>query len=615
MFSNKLWLIILALWVLGERRGLEEAMESAISNALQPPWGMEITLGNDATESQALLFKQLGITSVESYVTWESVEKEKDNWDWSRWDQQVEILKKHGLKWVPFLIVGPAYATPAWFRESEEHVGAVCLEHNIESKIQSIWNPHLRKWIERFLSAFSQRYLKTGVIESVLLGISGDYGEAIFPVWGGGWTFQIPGVYHTHPGYWCGDRYAREAFKKAMRAKYRNINRLNEAWGTSFANFEEVEFPPLIVEGGIREDAPTPSGRFEAKNAQDRRRWLDFVEWYRGEMTKWAEWWIATAKRYFPNTEIYLCTGGDAVPPHGSDFSAQCKVAGKHKAGVRITNEGSDYAFNFYLTRWIASAGKFYKAYYGFEPAAGVDEKGIVARIYNVVASGAKQLHEYIPNITSSEERMKIFRENYQFLERAVPQVEVAVFYPKTSLALRWGDFPERVMEVRDIVDVDFVDELMLRDGALRHYKVLLIIAGEYIERSDLEIIKRWVEEGGILISCGVDKMATVEGDTAPYEDLFERGGTRRLGRGKTIALPYAWDKKEELLTSLSHALYQSGCYLPDGKRDGVYATSLSNYILLLNTKNEPVVKNVHLPTGESTSVLMPPHTIRKVSL
>ncbi len=597
-----------------ERR-IQKIMEESKFKSAAPVKSREVTFGNDATESQAALFKALGVTSVESYVTWESVEPEKDKWNWERWDKQVEILKKYGLKWVPFLILGPAYATPKWFRETDQHIGAVCLEHNIASKIESIWNPHLPKWIERFLSKFAERYGKTGVIESVLLGISGDYGEAIFPVWGGGWTFQIPGVYHTHPGYWCGDPYAKRSFREAMRKKYGTIEKLNSAWGTDFPSYEDVEFPPLKVESGIREDAPTPPGTFTPWDAQSRRRWLDFVNWYRGEMTRWAEQWLLIAKKYFPDTEVYLCTGGDAVPPHGSDFAEQCKVAGKHRCGVRITNEGSDYPFNFYLTRWVASSGKFYGAFYGFEPAAGVNEKGITARIYNVVASGAKQLHEYNSNIISTEKRMEVFRENYPYLEEmSSPQVEVAVFYPKTSLAIRWADFPERVALIRDLVDVDFLDETMLRDGALKKYKFFIIIAGEFIEREDIKLIKKWVENGGILFSCGVSQMATVEGDTAPFDELFDKEkGVKRLGKGKTIFLPFSWAEKEKLFALLVDKLRAEGCPIPDGVQDGVYATLFPTHLLLLNTNDQPISKFINLK--RNFSVELPPNCIKKIAI
>ena len=37
------------------------------------------------------------------------------------------------------------------------------------------------------------------VLEAVMPGICGDYGESIMPVWG-----NWPGDYHTHLGYWCG---------------------------------------------------------------------------------------------------------------------------------------------------------------------------------------------------------------------------------------------------------------------------------------------------------------------------------------------------------------------------------------------------------------------------
>jgi len=598
-----------------ERRILKIMQESKLKPAKSIE-GREITFGNDASESQAALFKSLGVTSVESYVTWESVEPEKDKWNWERWDKQVEILKKYGLKWVPFLILGPAYSTPRWFRESDQHLGAVCLEHNIASKIESIWNPNLPKWIERFLYAFAQRYGKTGVIESVLIGISGDYGEAIFPVWGGGWTFKIPGVYHTHPGYWCGDEFARKSFREAMRRKYGSIEKLDEAWGTSFPSFEELEYPPLKVSPEIREDAPTPPGEFEVKKPQDRRRWLDFLSWYRGEMTKWADWWLATTKKYFPDTEVYLCTGGDAVPPHGSDFAEQCKVAGKNKAGVRITNEASDYAWNFYLTHWVASAGKFYGAFYGFEPASGVNEKGIVARIYNVVAAGARQLHEYNTNIISSEERMRIFRENYPFLEKMPePKVDVAVLYPKTSLALRWADFPQRASLLRDIVDFDFIDETMLRDGALKKYKFLLIISGDFIEKEDLAIIRKWVEEGGILFSCGVARMATVEGDYSLFEELFNReGGVKALGKGRTHYIPIGWNESGKLFALLVEKLREEGCPVPDGVKDGVYATLFPHHLLLLNTNDEEVKKSLILPQ-KIMSVDLPPNSIKKIGI
>src|SRR5690606_29660354 len=111
--------------------------------------GMFYTFGiNTITDPTAHLYLSLGVTSVETYVTWQSCEpKVRGDWDWSRWDKVVTVLKRNNLKWVPFLILGPAYSTPDWFRVSKDHVPCRCLEHGIASKIESRWNPNLPKWI------------------------------------------------------------------------------------------------------------------------------------------------------------------------------------------------------------------------------------------------------------------------------------------------------------------------------------------------------------------------------------------------------------------------------------------------------------------------------------
>ncbi len=105
---------------------------------------MELTFGNDASPADAAVFKALSVTSVESYVRWAGVEPEEGRWDWSKWDKQVATLKAAGLKWVPFLIAGPAYATPLWFQNGPHSHVSRCLEHDRDSKVQSSGShPHI----------------------------------------------------------------------------------------------------------------------------------------------------------------------------------------------------------------------------------------------------------------------------------------------------------------------------------------------------------------------------------------------------------------------------------------------------------------------------------------
>lgn len=539
---------------------------------------MFYTFGNDADETSALLYKSLGVTSVESYVTWESCEgKGEGQWDWSKWDKQVKILQDADLKWVPFLILGPAYSTPDWFRSSKEHFPCRCLEHGINSKIESLWNPNLPARIDRFISEFAKRYKDTGVIESVLLGIQGDYGEAIYSVSGGGWTFNIPGEYHNHPGFWCGDEYALKDFRSHMRNKYNSIALLNKAWGTSFSSFDVIDMP------GRGHELEVFRGKIPSGDPGIRRRWLDFIDWYRGAMTNWADWWMMTTRKHFPDTPIYLCTGGDAAPEHGSDFAEQSRVAAKHKAGVRITNEGSNYALNFSITRWVASAGKHYGAYFGFEPASVVNEKGIVARIYNATASGANQLHEYNTNIVNSSKTINVQKAHFKYLFHVPnPIVPVAVWYPNVSLTLKWGGFLEKVQTLRDYVDVDYVDETMLRTGGLGRNKILVILHGDVMESSDAVRIAQWIKSGGRVIVMDIPKFESVERNNVPEKTLF--GVTpegRTIGSGSIVRV-FGW---KSLVSELRKTLADLNLPVYDLEQDGLYGTQINDKeFLFLNT-------------------------------
>ena len=487
------------------------------------PQGMYYTFGNDCPESVAPLYKALGVTSVESYVTWETVERVAEGkWDWSVWDRQVQILRDNDLKWVPFIILGPAYSVPDWFRKGPEHVSCYCLDHSEDGLIESLWNPNLRPRVERFLKAFAEHFKDDAdVIESLLFGIEGNFGEAIYPVLGGGWTFSIPGEHHTHPGFWCGDKYAEADFPRFLRDKYGVIQSLNRAWKTDYAKFDDIKLP--------RGQEEINAMRY---NSETMRPWLDFSEWYIGSMTELADYWMSTARKIFPKTEMYLCTGGHEPVEHGSDFGAQCKVAAKYKAGVRITNEASNYATNFYLTRHVASAGKFYGAYFGFEPAGEENNIGIPARIYNAAASGANQLHDYNYNL-KAEGPVAVQRKYIGYLRKSNPVVNVAVWYPALNLRVK-GDksmdaFQKGVTTLRDYIDLDIVDDNMIADGALDKYKTLVVVEGNVTEDATAGKIAKWLRRGGTLIALDGPEFINPEYGNTPETKIFATGNALRV--------------------------------------------------------------------------------------
>ena len=456
--------------------------------AVTRPPGMELTYGNDASPADAALFKALSVSSVESYVDWAGVEPKLGQWDWSKWDKQVDTLQKAKLKWVPFLIAGCAYATPLWFQNGPDGHVYRCLEHGKDSKVQSLFNPRLRPQIERFLKAFAEHYRDTGVIESVLLGITGIYGESIYPAGPeGGWTARLTGDYHNHHGWWAGDSLAVAAFREAMRKQYSTVAALNTAWGTKHNSFDDV------------------ATFFPDKAPNDRAR-VDFVEWYQQVMTDWAVFWVKATRKVFPKTEIYLCTGGDGNPFLGADFTAQTAAIAGEGAGVRITNEGSDYAHNFCITREVATATRHYGTFCGFEPASAVDSNGVIARIYNATASGARQLHDYIPNtLAGSPGALINFRANAHFIVPRHPRLEAALYLSRETWALEPAAIDRTLAlsrVLRDASDIDFVTRRSAMDGHLRDYRVLALAESSVLEPKAAAAIETWVRNGGTLVAA-----------------------------------------------------------------------------------------------------------------
>jgi hypothetical protein len=477
--------------------------------------GMELTFGTDTGRGQAAVLRSLGATSVESYVTWQTVEDNgKEQWDWSRWDRQVEILEESGLKWVPFLIAGPGYATPRWYRESERSVPYVCLEHGEASKIQSLWNPEWRGWVERFIRAFAQRYGDRPVIESVLLGVSGTYGETLYPAGPppDGWTYVIPGPFHNHVGWWAGDRFAAADFRRYLQSRYGNIEALNRSWAAQHASFDSVV--PFLPE--------------KATSLQAR---FDMTQWYVVSMTDWAAFWVTTARKYLPRVPIYLCVGGAGEPELGADFSAQAEAIRSNAARIRITNEGSSYSRNFAVTREVATAARAFGLECGFEPASHVTADGNVARIYNATASGAIQLHCYHGNVLADTPSRTRFRQYASFLHRRVPQIHAGVYLAKTSWAL---DAPSArrnlsaVEDLRDRLDVELLDRATLPTRLGAGVKVLAVPEAPYVEAGELAAISEWVKAGGILVTRDQGErplLRTIDGSDAGRKALLSSDG------------------------------------------------------------------------------------------
>lgn len=443
----------------------------------------------DAMNDLAPLARVLGFTSIESYVTWKRLEPEREGeFNFEFYDAIVKRLDEYDLKWFPLLIVGSGYALPDWFMHTKENRGFVCLEHGRTNAIQSIWAESHRRHVTRVLQAFGKHYESMGVLEGVRLGPSGNYGESQYPA-GGNWG-PAGGEMHIHIGWWAGDEYGRADYRRWLSSRYKSIDALNHSWGAKFTSFDQIN--PRIPE------------RIDSKSER-----LDFTQWYTDSMSDWCERWAMESRRAMPRTRIYQSAGGWGFREAGTDYTAQTKAMKDIDGGTRLTNETDSYEQNFYATRLAATAARLYGVGLGYEPASSHTARGVVGRIYATAAANGDHLFTYHNNVFDHPMEIERWLKYVPVLDkRQAPLVDVAVFYPETEnqigdAAFRhlyaWG-FNPVAREVRRVVEVDYLDERLIRDGFLDRYKVLVFTWGNMIPADVQKLVDEWLLRGGTII-------------------------------------------------------------------------------------------------------------------
>jgi hypothetical protein len=89
-----------------------------------------------------------------------------------------------------------------------------------------------------------------------------------------------------------------------------------------------------------------------------------------------------------------------------------------------------------------------------------------------------------------------------------------------------WG-FNTRAREIRRVVEVDYLDEQLIREGFLEGYKALVFAWGNVIEAEVLDKIDAWMRDGGAVFYPSFPKgpLGSVEGDTVMFS-RWTRGDT-----------------------------------------------------------------------------------------
>lgn len=449
-----------------------------------------VPFGTPGETTALAAVKAAGFTAVQIYTFWRDFEPEaRGRFEWAELDRKVRLIRDAGLRYVPFVLMGPKYAAPQWWLDDPRHAGLRCLEHGKESPVESVWNPAFRTEISRVLEAFAAHYLPWSVIESVLPGICGDYGEAIFPVLG-----NWPGDYHTHRGFWCGGEDAGASFRAFLKRQYGTVKSLNAAWRSRYAGFAGISpFLPVY--------APSRTAAF------------DLISWYQASMTEYAGFWMAECRRLFPDLPAYLCVGGaDDEATSGARFSAQAKAAARHGGGIRLTNEVNKFEENFRLCAHTHAACRFYGAYLGLEPVGPMTAPGVRARTFGSAAFGNRQVFHYYGNVFDRENRplpaAACVRDHAGLIGERESEPGLAFFWP-VDQGLLDGAIPDAarsaLRHIRREYPVTPVNEDMILDGALDGFRALIMIGASSTRGPVLERIARWVtRQGGRLLSVGL---------------------------------------------------------------------------------------------------------------
>lgn len=482
-----------------------------------------------ALERGAVFARSLGVDAFQSYTPWSVLEPARaGTFDWTETDKLDGICRRAGLKWQPMVMLNPSYATPAWFRQSGEDVPHRCLEHGQDSDVRSIWLPGLERHVERVIAGLFGRYGRSPALESVNLGVSGDFGESLFPAGAVGWN----GHYHNHQGFWCAEEPAVAAFQAWAKVRFGAVARLNSAWGERLRSFSEVRF------------------ELPSRSMSD-ARWLNQAEWYRGEMTRWCETWFLIARRHAPSgLPLYLCVGGVDSVPLGFDITGQVRAAARYRVGLRLTNEGSVYGANFMGTRQLTTAAKLYGVPYGLEPAGEVNVRGITARIFGAAAAGCEHIHFYEGQIASfgasapAEGRTEAWNRGREHLVRKRPYVNVAAFFPRVDALCKREMSTEslrRYEGLRDLLDFDIVDDNLARDGKLGRYRYILLGPCSALDSRAYAALIAWVRGGGVLIASEQRVLRAWEPERSAFRAVRPLAPRAQRWASARLEMPARW--------------------------------------------------------------------------
>lgn len=252
---------------------------------------------------------------------------------------------------------------------------------------------------------------------------------------------------------------------------------------------------------------------------------------------------------------------------------------------------------------------KFKQVEFNTEAAGSLDQINFLRRCFSDAYCGASGLFTYQLN-----QHLPAAQRYAHLYTGQAGVTDVACFLP-TTWYLLGGDVSQSIIlgtALREITDFDVADEVLLQEGLLDQYRVLILLQSGVLSDEALSTLEEWVKRGGLLIWRSNGELSDVSGNTtsalntAPeleaagkswqeLAQLVASTAASQIGKGWVLRLPP--EEGQEALDEVTRlAVYHSDA-LPGGPRpspeldslrDGVWATLFEDKALFLNQGDKP---------------------------
>ncbi len=492
--------------------------------------------------------KACGMDTVRVHATWGTIEPDENRFDFTYYDRIAEAAVRHGLKVIFTLYL---VCTPEWVFEKHPDSryvsagGTVWTPHQQSDASTGGWpglcldsEPH-RETIRNFLKAFTEHY-------------KGNEDIIAFDI------FHEPTEEPSQQYYqndwkelvYCYCEYSKEKFRRWLKEKYGNLERLNEVWTRQYQNWEQVQ-PPRSV--GMYTDW-LDWKYFRAAAQADAMRFLsDTIKSYDEDRCTVVHTAIyetghpvVTSNDHYLLAETTDMIGSsmyDAVNPEITAFVCDLLRSVNHNGpywiGETGTGAGPMYVFVGERTEdsfcfSLPISGKTIKRQTWGQIARGA--KGILfwgwrpelSTVETISLGFTERNGDWTERCDALKEFTGLFGKYKEKIARAMaPESEVAILYNldsifieglvslgtsgsclirkqnrfyKDSLALM-GAYK---LCMKNLIQPDFINKERAQNGELEKYKLLIIPYGVSVTSELGAAIETYVKGGGRIISDGM---------------------------------------------------------------------------------------------------------------